>query len=557
MAEYHSLLRRQLKRHFGDLNAVPRELIGLLADIDQAYKESDQDRVMLERSLELSSRELVDANSEMRALFQAIPDVFYRIDNTGTILAMKSGIDSPELPRPSVLIGSRIQDFPEKQIGAQFQDALGRLAVNRSATSIEYTLSSPPNEQTFEARFVPLANDQIVVIVRNITERRSLEQQFRQSQKMEAFGQLAGGVAHDFNNLLTVIQGNVSMVQAGILTPAEARASLEEVVQASERAGNLTRQLLTFSRRQPVQLRPVDLNEIVAGMTKMLQRIIGEHIKLETHYAAGCVPVHTDIGLLEQALLNLAVNARDAMPSGGTLVIETEGVHFNATQLNPTRPNRRAGDFARLSVRDSGIGIAPEHLPHIFEPFFTTKSVGKGTGLGLATVFGVVEQHSGWIEVDSTVGKGSSFNIFLPRLDHLPASTSIDHSESELLGGNEIILLVEDEHSVRILVSRWLSRKGYQVLNASNGPEALELWKLHARHVDLLVTDMVMPDGMSGRELSDRLRAENPDLRVIQCSGYTTDVLDRQSPVKSGVVFLEKPFDRLTFLKVVRSCLDT
>ena len=254
-----------------------------------------------------------------------------------------------------------------------------------------------------------------VSAVRDLTERKQLEAQLRQSQKMEAFGQLAAGVAHDFNNILTVIQGNVSLLQMGQLSPADQASANAEIFRAAQRAANLTRQLLTFSRRQPMQPKDLDLNEVVANVTKMLRRLIGEDIALETRYAPGGASIHADPGMMEQVLMNLAVNARDAMPKGGRLTVETAPVTLaDTTQF--TKPTARPGDFIRLSITDTGCGMAPEHLPHLFEPFFTTKDVGKGTGLGLATVFGIVEQHQGWIEVESQLNQGTTFHIYFPRL---------------------------------------------------------------------------------------------------------------------------------------------
>jgi CheY-like chemotaxis protein len=372
---------------------------------------------------------------------------------------------------------------------------------------------------------------------------------------MEAFGQLAGGVAHDFNNILTVIQGNVSLLQVGQLPAAERAAAIAETLRAAERAGNLTRQLLTFSRRQPIQLRDIDANEVVANMTKMLQRIIGEHITLETRYAPGGAPVRADSGMLEQALMNLAVNSRDAMPEGGRLTLETAAITLTTTDAQ-NRPKARPGASVRLSVIDTGCGIAPEYWPHLFEPFFTTKEVGKGTGLGLATVFGIVEQHAGWIEVESQAGTGTTFSIFLPRLPHSVMAQAQPPPPPAVRGGSETILVVEDEAAVRSLMCRMLERHGYRVFAAESGAAALAVWREHRAIIDLLVTDMVMPGGIGGRELANHLRAEKPSLKVIHCSGYTDEMLGPDSPLRDARSFLAKPFDHPAFLRRVRDCLD-
>ncbi len=394
-----------------------------------------------------------------------------------------------------------------------------------------------------------------LAVKEDITERKQLEEQLRQSQKMEAFGQLAGGVAHDFNNLLTVIQGNVSLLQLQEPLNSDQAAGLVEIAKASERAANLTRQLLTFSRRQLFQPKPLDLNEVVANTSKMLQRIIGEHIGLETRFAPGGAPIKADRTMMEQILMNLAVNSRDAMPKGGRLVIQTAAVVISEadTQANP---KARSGAFIRLKVADTGCGIAPEAMERIFEPFFTTKEIGKGTGLGLATVFGIVSQHHGWIEVESKLNSGTAFYIYLPRLAESEKSQTDFFRAPEVCGGNETILLVEDEAPVRSLVRTILEQKGYHIIEADSGLSALKQWEQHRDAIDLLLTDMVMPGGVSGQELATRLLAEKPGLKVVYNSGYTDEMLGENSPLRDNPNFMEKPFSPHKLLKQVRNCLD-
>jgi len=394
-----------------------------------------------------------------------------------------------------------------------------------------------------------------VTVVRDLTERRQLEEQLRQSQKMEAFGQLAGGVAHDFNNLLTIIEGHVALLQLKESITAEQAGGLAEISKAAERAANLTRQLLTFSRRQLFQPKPVDLNDIVANTTKMLQRLIGEHIGLETHFAPGGAPITADRTMMEQILINLAVNSRDAMSKGGRLIIQTTAITISETDA-AANPKARPGAFIRLSVTDTGCGIAPKEMERIFEPFFTTKEVGKGTGLGLATVFGIVTQHHGWIEVKSNVNEGATFHIHLPRLAESKKFQTEFSRAPEIRGGNETILLVEDEAPVRSLARTLLERKGYHIIEADSGLSALEIWQQQRDAIDLLFTDMVMPAGISGRELAARLLAEKPGLKVIYSSGYTDDMLGENSPLRNNPNFLEKPFNSHKLLKQVRDCLD-
>jgi len=290
-------------------------------------------------------------------------------------------------------------------------------------------------------------------------------------------------------------------------------------------------------------------------MTRMLQRLIGENIVLQTRYAPEGSPVQADPGMIEQVLLNLVVNARDAMPEGGQISIETSRVLIDEARASQ-RPNERPGDFIRLSVRDTGSGIAPDHLPRIFEPFFTTKEVGKGTGLGLATVFGIVEQHQGWVEVESEIGRGTVFHIFLPRHADTSARLVGQQATAKVRGGHETILLVEDEPALRALSRNVLERYGYLVYEAPSGVAALEVWREQKGVVDLLLTDMVMPEGVSGRELAAQLQAETPQLKIIYMSGYPGDVAGRGLSLNEGINFLQKPFSPIKLAEIVRAALD-
>jgi PAS domain S-box-containing protein len=392
-------------------------------------------------------------------------------------------------------------------------------------------------------------------LFRDVTDQKRLEEQLRQAQKMEAIGQLAGGVAHDFNNILTVILGHASLLQAaGNLTGVAAR-SAQQISQAAERAATLTRQLLAFSRRQLMQLRQLDMNEVVANMTKMLGRILGEDIELQLNYSPHPARVQADAGMMEQVLLNLAVNSRDAMPRGGLLAIKISALEVDARRL-AEYPEARAGQFVCLRVTDTGCGIPPEILRRIFEPFFTTKEVGKGTGLGLATVYGIVKQHQGWIEVESEPGKGTTFSIFLPRsLDAAPVAGQRP-AEPAARGGTETILVVEDEAPVRELVCHLLAEHGYQILQAESGAKALQVWRESKDRISLLLTDLVMPDQMNGHELAEKLRAEQPRLKVIITSGYSADVVGKDFILRPGLNYLQKPYPPHKLALAVRACLD-
>jgi len=389
---------------------------------------------------------------------------------------------------------------------------------------------------------------------RDITERKQLTEQLRQSQKMDAIGQLAGGVAHDFNNLLTVINGHIGLLQMkGQASPALAN-SIQQIADAANRAGNLTRQLLTFSRQEVMEPADHNLNSLVANLLKMLRRLLGEHIELEVDYSPVALPIRADEGMVEQVLLNLVVNARDAMGKGGTLRINTAPVDLSENDVHG-QPQLRPGRFACLMVSDTGHGIAPEILPRIFEPFFTTKEAGKGTGLGLATVYGVMQQHEGWITVESTPGCGTTFRAYFPRLKSTVTEVAAVQSPG-IRGGHETILFVEDEEAVRTLGEAALVGLGYRVLCAATGAEALQLWQAHRHEIDLLVTDLVMPGGINGRELAERLQPDQPRMPVIYMSGYSHEVAGKDLTLVEGRNFMAKPFDVAKLARTVRSNLD-
>jgi PAS domain S-box-containing protein len=498
----------------------------------------------------------------LRTLLDLLPDGVYikdldsRFLMANETLARRFGKDDP-----AQLLGRSDMDFFPPEIAARHRaDEEKVFAGGTILEREEFVVLPNGRERTLLTTKVPFRNGQgqicgLVGIGRDITEHKQLEEQFRQSQKMEAFGQLAGGVAHDFNNLLTVILGHVALLQLQESTHPDQAAGLVEIAKAAERAANLTRQLLTFSRRQLFQPKPLDLNEVVSNTTKMLHRLIGEHIGLETHFAPGGAPVMADRNMMEQILINLAVNSRDAMPKGGRLIIQTAAITISETDA-AANPKARPGAFIRLKVTDTGCGIAPREMERIFEPFFTTKEVGKGTGLGLATVFGIMAQHHGWIEVESKVNAGATFHIYLPRLAESEKSQTEFSRAPEVRGGNETILLVEDEAPVRSLARTLLERKGYHVIEADSGLSALQIWQEQRDAIDLLFTDMVMPEGISGRELAARLLAEKPGLKVIYTSGYTDDMLGENSPLRNNPNFLEKPFNSHKLLKRVRDCLD-
>ena len=392
-------------------------------------------------------------------------------------------------------------------------------------------------------------------VATDITTQREMEMQMRHSQKMEAVGVLAGGIAHDFNNLLSVIQLQTSLLLTTKGLPDRVIKGMRDIMEASERAAALTRQLLTFSRREVKRARSLDLAEVVESTIRLLRRVLGEDVALETHFDP-CLPlVHADPGMMEQVLMNLAINARDAMPSGGLLVVSLQPAQISKERA-ALHPGATVGKYVCLSVRDTGGGIAPEHLPRIFEPFFTTKESGQGTGLGLATVFGIVEQHGGWIEAASEVGRGTVFRVYLPAL---AAEASVDapqDDEDAVRGGTECILIVEDDEALLTVAQLTLEHHGYRVLTATTAVQALEIWKRERDHVDALVTDLILPGGLSGQELADLLIRDKPSLKVIHASGYNDEVVTRRLREATGSTFLRKPYSARQLAETVRLRLD-
>ncbi len=392
------------------------------------------------------------------------------------------------------------------------------------------------------------------VTAEDVTERRLLERRFRQMQKMEAVGQLTGGIAHDFNNLLGVIIGYSEILQQRMAQADGLRTFVDEIKKAGMRAASLTRQLLAFSRQQVLEPKVLDLNAVVSDIEKMLRRLIGEDVEFNTRLERALGAVKADQSQLEQVLVNLAVNARDAMPRGGKLILATANVELDEAYARH-HPGSRPGRYVMLSMTDTGTGMSPETQAHIFEPFFTTKERGKGTGLGLATVYGVIKQSDGYIWVDSELGKGTTFTIYLPRVEEPVSHTGSTQPKSEARTGSETILVVEDAESLRKLTHELLKNEGYTVLSAATGAEALQISEGHAGPLHLLLTDVVMP-GMNGRELAEQITARRPELRVMYMSGYTDSVIDEHGVLEPGTYLLHKPFTQDTLARKVREVLD-
>ena len=428
------------------------------------------------------------------------------------------------------------------------------LASGRSRLRLETRVSG----RTFSWSFHPMLASRVVhCYAEDITERLNLEEQLRQSQKMESVGQLAAGVAHDFNNMLTIIQGHSSALLAKPSLPSEIADPVQAVFFAAERAARLTRQLLMFSRKNIMQLNPLDLREVVGNMNKMIERLISENITLEFQSPEKLPLVQGDAGMIEQVVMNLAVNARDAMPSGGTLAVSLATVSIDAI-FAETHPQARVGRFVRLRVSDTGCGMDAATLSHVFEPFFTTKEIGKGTGLGLATVYGIVKQHEGWVEVSSEPGKGSTFDILFPAIKTTSARAKKEaaHGDAPVTGGTETVLIVEDEDILREMAREILQSYGYKILEASSGREAFDVWNRHTDEIHILLTDMVMPEGISGIQLAERLLTDRPDLKVIFTSGYTSNEVSPELMARAQALFLQKPYAHTDLARIVRDCLD-
>jgi PAS domain S-box-containing protein len=510
---------------------------------------------------ELAAEALRSSEQRFRQVTEAIDEVFWLNDvSTGVYIYLSPAFDRVfGRPRES------LYEDPSSWLTLVHPDDLANLGEALRATptddlDLEYRIVTERGERWIHERAFPIRDRtgqvyRVAGVAEDATIRRTLEEQLLHSQKMEAVGQLAGGIAHDFNNLLAVIQMQSSLLLEDGPQRGPVAEGLREIQSATERAANLTRQLLLFSRRQVAQPVDLDVSEVVGTMTKLLRRLLGEDVALETRFSPGLPLVHADRSMLEQVLMNLAINARDAMPAGGRLVVGLDALEVDAEAAR-LRRGVAPGPFIRLTVSDTGCGIPESHVPRIFEPFFTTKGVGKGTGLGLATVFGIVQQHQGWIEVDSLPGQGTTFSVFLPAAT-LPARGETRSERREAVdGGTETILLVEDEDAVRTIARTTLERFGYTVIEAQDAAQALATWQTVGARVDLLLTDLIMPGGVSGRELAERVLADRPRLPVIYTTGYSPDVVDDGLKLDERRTLLQKPFSAVELAHAVRRSID-
>jgi len=513
--------------------------------------------LMTERNV--AAQALAESEAHYRVLFERHPNPLWVYDlETAAFLAVNEAAVQHYGYSRQEFLGMRLEAIRPQEDVERLRDYRSTLEAGlveagewrhrkKDGTIIDVDITR--HTLTFAGRPAALA------IARDITQRKSLEAQLLQAQKMEAVGRLAGGVAHDFNNLLTAILGSADLLLESLGPDHSEREEAEEIRKAALRAADLTRQLLAFSRQQVLAPQVLDLNEVVANMDKMLRRVIGEDIDLRTAPSRDLGAVRADRGQLEQVVMNLAVNARDAMPKGGKLTIETANMELDEAYARE-HPVVKPGSYVMLAVSDTGVGMDAETRARIFEPFFTTKPKGKGTGLGLATVYGIVKQSGGYIWAYSEPGRGTSFKIYLPRVEDVAVPARSTPATTPSLRGSETILLVEDQEEVRRLVRRVLEARGYTVLVAASGAEALQVAATHAGPIQLLVTDVIMP-AMSGREVGLLVAAARPEAKVLYLSGYADESIVHHGVLEPGIAFLQKPFTAQGLARKVREVLDT
>jgi PAS domain S-box-containing protein len=502
------------------------------------------------REIGEQNRQLSERDEELRAIMAAVPDLMFVLDAGGCYVDIFAANPKLLVASKEILIGKTIYDVIPEKVAKSLQPMIDKAVETQLIQDCEYELTIDGKQCCFAARLVPFIQKgvpSILCLSRDITdqkqaegEKKEMELKMLHVQKMEAVGQLAGGVAHDFNNMLGVILGHTELALLRLEQEDPLRSRLEDIQQAALRSADLTRQLLAFARKQTIAPKVLDLNSTIEGMQKLLRRLIGEDIDLLWKPGRETWPVRMDPSQIDQILVNLCVNSRDAITGCGKVIIETGNASFDEDYC-VHHAGFVVGDYVLLSVSDDGVGMNAETVSHIFEPFFTTKALGKGTGLGLATVYGIVKQNHGFINVYSEPGQGTTFKIYLPEHRKLSSGVVEDVADQLCWLGNETILLVEDEPAFLELTTLMLSRLGYTVAAVATPGEAIRLANEHREWIDLLMTDVVMPE-MNGRDLAENLRSHHPNLKRLFMSGYTADVIAHHGVLDEGVHFIQKPF---------------
>jgi signal transduction histidine kinase/ActR/RegA family two-component response regulator len=517
--------------------------------------------------LEMQNEELRVSRAEVEAGLKRYTDLYDFAPVGYLTLSPEGSIRELNLPAARVLgrersrlVGGRLRSFVSQGTRLIFDSWLTNVFAHQDKCTCEVVLlrdNQPPLSVELEAK-LSFDGQFGRAVVTDITSRKMLEEELRQAQKMEVVGQLAGGVAHDFNNILAAMILNLGLLRVERESPAlgepETEVALHNLDALAKRASSLTGQLLLFSRRQVIQLQRLELNGALTHLLGMLERLLGEEISCSLHATVSELWVDADLAMIEQAVMNLCLNARDAMPKGGTLTLETSLVTLDAASVR-VDPKSRPGQFVCLRVSDTGCGMNADVLKHLFEPFFTTKELGKGTGLGLASVYGAVQQHRGWLNVESRPDHGTTFRLCLPRSPKPEATGTPNRAPIDTKGKGETLLLVEDEADLLAIATRALSRLGYRVLPAVDGRQALALWECYANEIDLVLTDMRMPNGISGLALAERLWSSKPSLKIIIMSGYSAEMATTGSASKAEFTYLAKPFELQTLAETVRRCL--
>jgi len=506
---------------------------------------------------------LRESEEKYRTILESIEDGYFEVDLTGNFKFFNDSMCKIRGYSKDELIVMNNRDYMDPETSKKVYEIFNRVyKTGESVKGVEWESIRKDGSKIYSESSISLMKDSkdqpigFQGIVRDITERKNLEKQLIQSQKMEAVGRLAGGVAHDFNNLMTIVIGNADMLLMSLTKDDPLREDVEEIKKAGGRSTSLTRQLLAFSRRQVLQPMVLNLNTVLAETDKMLRRLIGEDLEMATILESELGKVNIDPGQVEQVIMNLAINARDAMPGGGKFTIETANVDLDREYAHKKGVMElQPGPYVMLAISDKGIGMDKETQSQIFDPFFTTKPKAKGTGLGLSTVYGIVKQSGGYIWVYSEPGQGTTFKIYLPRVQGEEASLKKEPVPKELLQGSETVLMVEDDEAVRNFSKKVLKRSGYNILEAQDGEEALMVSRAHEGPIHLLLTDVVMPK-MSGRELADRLQELRPETKVLFMSGYTDNAIIRHGTLRSDVNFMQKPFTPELLSQRIRRILD-